>query len=239
MSEIRWQIYADPAKTAAAAADYIADSAARRLEQAPFFSLALSGGSTPKLMLAALRELDVNWSRVLVFQVDERVAPAADPARNLHLVHDALVATGVLPSENFLPMPVETVADSPDRAVQDYTTTLVESVGNPPVFDLIHLGLGDDGHTASLIPDRGEIERTDAEVMLTEPYQGLPRMTVSLPLINRAAQRLWLVTGAGKAAALAQLQAGDATIPAGRVCVPNSVVIADEAAAATVRELIA
>ncbi|MEM7465696.1 MAG: 6-phosphogluconolactonase [Pseudomonadota bacterium] len=232
MSSARLQVCLDPAATAAAAASYIATAITERLRVAANFSVALSGGTTPKLMLARLTDESLEWDRLQVFQVDERVAPAGDPARNLNLIKDAVVTPGFLPVENLHPMPVEAISAHSDAAADRYAQSLCQRLNTPPILDLVHLGLGDDGHTASLIPGRPEIDREDCDVLLTDLYQGHRRMTLSLPILNRARHRVWLVTGANKAAMLARLYAGDQSIPAGRLSSAKTVIFADTAAAA-------
>jgi len=125
-------------------------------------------------------------------------------------------------------MPVET-ADL-DQAAARYAQILVAVAGSPPVIDLVHLGLGADGHTASLVPGDPVLDVTDADVALTRPYQGRRRMTLTYPVLNRARRVLWLITGADKAAMLGRLRRGDPTIPAGRVRQDDAVVLADRAA---------
>ena len=127
-------------------------------------------------------------------------------------------------------MPVES-ADL-DEAAARYAQTLVDVAGSPPVLDLVHLGLGSDGHTASLVPGDPVLDVTDADVALTGVYQGRRRMTLTYPVLNRARRVLWLITGEDKAAMLVRLRRGDPAIPAGRVRQDHAVVLADRAAAA-------
>jgi 6-phosphogluconolactonase len=126
-------------------------------------------------------------------------------------------------------MPVE----SPDLevAAARYAATLREIAGSPPVLDLVHLGLGPDGHTASLVPGDPVLDVTSADVTLTRIYQGRRRMTLTYPIINRSRQILWLVTGSEKVEMLGRLRKGDTSIPAGRVRQDQAVVFADKAAA--------
>jgi 6-phosphogluconolactonase len=127
-------------------------------------------------------------------------------------------------------MPVE----SPDleAAAAQYALTLREIAGSPPVLDLAHLGLGPDGHTASLVPGDPVLDVTDADVAVTgRAYQGRRRMTLTYPMLNRSRRILWLVTGSEKVDMLARLRAGDRSIPAGRVSQDRALVLADRAAA--------
>jgi 6-phosphogluconolactonase len=132
-------------------------------------------------------------------------------------------------------MPVE-MADL-DEAVMRYAQSLVELAGLPPVLDLVHLGLGSDGHTASLVPGDPVLDVTDADVALTGVYQGRRRMTLTYPVLNRARTVLWLITGEEKADMLVRLDRGDPTIPAGRIRQDHAIVLADTAAAQGLREL--
>ncbi len=178
----------------------------------------MSGGHTPWAMFTELAGEDVPWASVVIYQVDERVAPADDPDRNLHHLREAL---GTAPAQ-VRPMGVE----DPDleAAADAYAAAL------PGQFDLIHLGLGPDGHTASLVPGDPVLSVTDRLVGLTQPYQDRIRMTLTYPGLARARQILWLITGEDKKTPLAQLLAGDTSIPAGRVEAASSLVLADQAA---------
>jgi 6-phosphogluconolactonase len=126
-------------------------------------------------------------------------------------------------------MPVE--AADLDRAVEQYARTLRDVAGDPAVLDLVHLGLGPDGHTASLVPGDPVLDIADADVATSGPYQGRRRMTLTFPLINRSRRILWLVTGSEKAAMLVRLRDGDRAIPASRVRRDRALVLADRVAA--------
>jgi 6-phosphogluconolactonase len=210
---------ADPGAVAQAGAAFVAERARAAVADRGIFNFAVSGGHTPWAMFAALAAETVPWDAVVVYQVDERVAPPGDPSRNLTHLTEAL---GSAPAE-VLPMPVND-ADL-TAAAAAYATDL------PEQFDLVHLGLGPDGHTASLVPGDPVLSVTDRLVAVTEPYQGHSRMTLTYPALARARQILWLVTGPDKKEALAALLAGDTAIPAGRVEAAASLVLADEAAA--------
>ena len=223
------RVIADAESVAKAAALFIADEARVAIAERHRFVIAVSGGHTPWLMLRALAREVVPWDGVHVVQVDERVAPAGDPDRNLTHLRESLTPNAPLRPEHIHAMPVE----SPDlhAAAAQYGLTLQELAGLPPVLDLIHLGLGADGHTASLVPGDPVLGIDNADVALTGLYQGRRRMTLTYPILNRARRILWLVTGAEKAEALRRLSAGDASIPAGRVRQDTALVLADGAAA--------
>lgn len=199
------------------------------------FVVAVSGGTTPWQMLRALANEDVPWDAVHVVQVDERVAPAGDPARNLTHLHASLLAHAPLRAEQIHAMPVED-ADLTAAAAR-YARTLEELAGAPPVLSLVHLGLGPDGHTASLVPGDPVVNVNAADVAVTGIYQGHRRMTLTYPAINRARRILWLITGAEKAAMLPRLRDGDPAVPGGRVNREHAVVIADRGAAAELRSV--
>jgi len=194
------------------------------------FVVAFSGGRTPWTMLRALANEKMPWPGVHVVQVDERVAPAGDPDRNLTHLRDSLLAHCPLRPEQVHAMPVES-ADLEAASLQ-YAQTLRELAGDPVVLDLVHLGLGPDGHTASLVPGDPALDIVDADVALSGPYQGRRRMTLTYPVLNRSRRIVWLVTGQDKAQMLARLSAGDDSIPAGRVRRDWALVLADRAAAA-------
>ena len=228
------QVCSNDFEAARRAAVMIADEARAAQRARGRFVLAVSGGRTPWLMLRALCEQDVPWDAVRLVQVDERVAPDGDPQRNLTHIRDSLIAHAPLHPSQVYPMPVE----SPDleAGARAYAQTLRELAGSPPVLDLCHLGLGPDGHTASLVPGDPVLEVSGADVALTGgTYQGRRRMTLTYPVLNRARRLLWLVTGAEKASPLARLLAADPSIPAGRVAQDHALLVADRAAAASCR----
>lgn len=195
------------------------------------FVLAVSGGRTPWQMLRALGCEELPWACVHVVQVDERVAPKGHPDRNLAHLLENLLEHAPLPREQVHPMPVES-ADL-ETATNAYARTLgaVAGAGGLPVLDVVHLGLGSDGHTASLVPGDPVLNVSDADVAVTGVYQGRRRMTLTFPMLNRSRRILWLVTGPEKAGMLRRLCDGDASIPAGRICRDNALVLADPEAA--------
>jgi 6-phosphogluconolactonase len=209
---------ADPAAVARAGATLVAEDARVAVGARGTFHFAVSGGHTPWAMFAELAREDVPWESTVIYQVDERVAPADDPDRNLHHLKEAL---GDAPAQ-VRPMGVND--PDLDAAAAAYAASL------PEHFDLVHLGLGPDGHTASLVPGDPVLSVTDRLVGLTQPYQGRVRMTLTYPALARARRILWLITGADKKEPLQKLLAGDTSIPAGRVEAESSVVLADQAA---------
>jgi 6-phosphogluconolactonase len=213
------EILPDPEAVARAGAAFVAAQARAAVASRAAFACAVSGGSTPWLMFSYLRFEEMPWPGVTIYQVDERVAPEGDPDRNLVSLRDAL---GDVPAR-IVPMPVE--APDLEAAAARYAAAL------PDRFDLVHLGLGDDGHTASLVPGDPVLEVSDRDVALTGEYRGRRRMTLTYPGLTRADQLLWLVTGADKAEPLASLRAGDRSIPASGVEARASLVLADRPAA--------
>jgi len=195
------------------------------------FVMALSGGTTPWPMYDKLATLPVDWRRVHVVQTDERIAAATDPERSLTQLREHLLGRVPLPPGQVHPMPVE--IEPPEEGAARYAERLAELAGSPPVLDVVHLGLGSDGHTASLVPGDAALEILDRDVAATGTYRGRRRMTLTLPVINRSRAVLWLVTGESKAEALERLLRGDASIPGARIARERAVVIADRAAAGT------
>jgi len=214
-------VLADADALARRAAELVAERARAAVRRDGRFTFAVSGGRTPWAMLALLADEGMPWPETAIYQVDERVAPAGDPDRNLTRLLASLPAgTGVTVRE----MPVE--RDDLEAAAREYERVL------PPAFDLVHLGLGPDGHTASLLPDDPVLDVRDRAVAVTRPYQGRRRMTLTYPALERAREILWLVSGADKADALRRLRSSDRSTPAGRVPSQNALVLADAAAAA-------
>ena len=216
--EHKLQVVPDANALSAMAASYVVSLAKAAVVDRGRFTFAVSGGHTPWAMFAALRAEYMPWAHVELFQVDERIAPDGAPDRNLtHL----LESIGDVPALVH-PMPVND--PDLDAATAAYAMVL------PQRFDLVHLGLGPDGHTASLVPDDPVLDVTGDLVAVTRPYQDHRRMTLTYPALARAGQLLWLVTGPDKRDALAKLLAGDESIPAGRVKAGRSLIMADESA---------
>ena len=223
------EILPDADAVARKAAELIAAEARSAVAERGRFVMAVSGGHTPWQMLRVLANEKVPWESVHVVQVDERVAPAGDPDRNLTHLRESLLDHAPLRPEQIHAMPVE--APDLEAAAKRYAITLQEIAGSVPVLDLAHLGLGPDGHTASLVPGDPVLNVTDADVALTGVYQGRRRMTLTYPMLNRSRRILWLVTGSDKVDALARLRDGDPSIPAGRIQQDQAMVLADRAAA--------
>jgi 6-phosphogluconolactonase len=223
------KIFADADSVAGEAAAIIAADAQAAIAERGRFIMAVSGGHTPWVMLRDLAKDEVPWDNVHLVQVDERVAPAGHADRNLTHLHESLLEHAPLPPDQVYAMPVEST--DLEAAAKQYATTLAKIAGSPPVLDLVHLGLGPDGHTASLVPDDHVLQVNDADVAVTGIYQGRRRLTLTYPTLNRARRILWLVTGADKAGMLVRLLEADQSIPAGRVNQEKALVLADRAAA--------
>ncbi len=223
------EVFADPDRVAREAAHIIAAEARGAVAARGRFVAAFSGGQTPWLMLRALADEDVPWDKVHIVQVDERVAAAGDRDRNLTHLRESLLDYAPVPPDHVHAMPVE----EPDlnAAAAQYALTLESVAGSPPVLDLVHLGLGPDGHTASLVPGDPVLEIANADVAMTGAYQGHPRMTLTYPILNRSRRILWIVTGGEKAGMLVRLRNGDRSIPAGRLRQDAALILADRAAA--------
>jgi len=215
------EVLSDAPGVAQRGADEVAAAASVAIAARGRFTFAVSGGHTPWAMFRALAHEDLAWEAFGIWQVDERVAPDGDPDRNLTSLVQALPEAVELH-----PMPV--TEDDLDAAAKRYAASL------PEAFDLVHLGMGDDGHTASLVPGDPVVEVADRDVALTLEYRGRRRMTLTYPALGRSRRVLWLITGEDKAPMVPRLLAGDPSIPAGRVSTPEQLVVADRAAAAEV-----
>jgi len=211
------------------AASIIAEEARKTAAERGRFIFAVSGGKTPWKMLRALADEDVPWKEMHILQVDERLAPAGHPDRNMTYLLESLIGYAPVLPEMIYAMQVE--QEDTESATAGYAQTIREIAGSPAIIDLIHLGLGTDGHTASLLPGDPVLEVTNRDVALTGIYQGRPRLTLTYPIINRARKILWLVTGSEKGQMLQRLLDGDLSIPAGRISQENAIVLADNDAA--------
>lgn len=223
------EVHADAESVAHRAAALIAEEARKAAAGRGRFVMAVSGGRTPWMMMRLLAAQDVPWREIQIAQVDERVAPEGHPDRNLTHLQESLLEHAPLAPNQIHAMPVN--AADLNTGAAEYAATLREIAGTPPVLDLVHLGLGPDGHTASLVPGDPVLDVMDADVAASGVYQGRRRMTLTYPVINRARNILWVVTGSEKLEMLARLQNGDQSIPAGRVDQANALVLADRAAA--------
>ncbi len=213
------EVLPDARAVAQRGAEIVGSAAAAAIAERGQFTFAVSGGRTPWAMFADLAG-KMPWEKVTIFQVDERIAPDGDPDRNLMQLKRSLPPGG---AADVRAMPVW--SEDLEAAAAMYAGAL------PGQLDLVHLGLGPDGHTASLVPGDPVLDVSDRDVAVTGVYQGRRRMTLTYPVLNRARQILWLVTGEDKVDALARLRAGDPSIPAGRVSTAHAVVVADAAAA--------
>jgi len=226
---MRIEILGNDDLVAQKAASLIAEEARSAVALRGFFTLAVSGGKTPWKMLRMLTDEDIPWKAIHIFQVDERLAPEGHPDRNLtHLLESMNKVKGIL-AGRIHAMPVE--EQDIDAAAAGYSVTISEIAGRPSIIDLVHLGLGPDGHTASLIPGDPVLEVTDKDVAPVGIYQGRRRLTLTYPLINRARKILWLVTGSEKGEMLQCLLQEDQSIPAGHISGENALVLADREAA--------
>lgn len=226
------EVLPDREALAERAAEVIAEAAVRAIAERGQFVFAVSGGSTPRRLLEILRERDdIEWNRTHLFQVDERVAPEGDADRNATMLTEALL-TPEFAAEHQLAgvwlMPVHT--NDLEEAAAEYAATMDHVTGSPVVFDLIQLGLGDDGHTASLIPGDPILEVDDRDVAITQNYKGRVRMSFTWPVLDRAKEQLWVVAGEGKREALVRYLANDSTIPATLPTQARATVLVDAAA---------
>jgi 6-phosphogluconolactonase len=221
------EVLADAEAVARRAASVIAEAARATVRERGQFVVAVSGGATPWRMLRRLADEDLPWGRIHLFQVDERAAPEGHPDRNLAHLRESLLEHLPIALASFDPMPV----DDPDleSAASSYARTLRSVAGEPPVLDLVRLGLGSDGHTASLVAGDAALAAI-TDVAATGPYLGRRRLTLTFPALDRARRSVWVVTGAGKRAALARLLLGDAAIPARRIRQDRALLIADREA---------
>jgi 6-phosphogluconolactonase len=226
---MNFEIHSDSETVAQRAAAVIAAEAREAVAARGRFIMAVSGGRTPWMMMRALASQEVPWRELQIVQVDERVAPDGHPDRNLTHLQESLLEHAPLAPDQIHAMPV----DAPDlnAGAAEYAATLREIAGTPPVLDLVHLGLGPDGHTASLVPGDPVLDVTEADVAVTGVYQMRRRMTLTFPILNRARRILWVVTGSEKLEMLSRLRDGDRSIPAGRVNPDRALVLADRAAA--------
>lgn len=225
--EIR--ILEDSEVAAREAARCIAETLRKAVAARGTATAALSGGRTPAPMLERLAEEPLPWSKLHLFQTDERIVARDDPASNARAIRLLLTDRVALAPEQVHWMPVD--AADPEAACRSYQTTLRAVAGSPPALDLVHLGLGEDGHTASLFPGDAAGERTDQDAVITAAHGGWRRMTLTAPVLESARRLLWLVSGPGKRSAFAALVRADASVPAGRLRQDRALLVADRSAA--------
>jgi 6-phosphogluconolactonase len=226
---MKLEVFDDADSVARAAAATIAADARAAIAARGRFALAVSGGHTPWIMLRALAGEDIPWAGMYICQIDERVAPDGHLDRNLTHLRESLLQHAPLRPEQIHAMPVEST--NLEAAATQYSLALWKLAGSPPVLDLVHLGLGADGHAASLVPGDAVLDVTDEDVASTGVYQGRRRMTLTYPMLNRARRVLWVVTGSEKVEMLRRLRDGDVSISAGRVRREHALLLADHAAA--------
>ena len=225
---MKTEIFPQAEQVAARAAAYLEQEIRDALTYQKSFSLAISGGRTPWEMLKILSKVDLPWQRINLFQVDERVAPDGHPDRNLTQLFQAIAGTAMVTQLRIFPMPV--TAEDLDASAQEYTDVLNE-VTEGKGLDILHLGLGSDGHTASLVPGDGVLEIKNRLVACTQnSYQGRIRMTLTYPLLNAAKQILWIVTGSEKKEMVQRMLQQEPSIPAGRIQQENALLLVDQAA---------
>lgn len=226
---MRIEVLDNADRVAQKAASIIAEEARKAVALRGRFIIAVSGGKTPWKMLRALADEDVPWDGMHILQVDERLAPEGHPDRNLTHLRKSLLGHAPLLPGRIHAMQVE--EKNPEAAATDYAQIIEEIAGSPAVIDLVHLGLGPDGHTASLIPGDPALDVTDRDVASTGIYQGRQRLTLTFPVINRARKILWLITGSEKNKMLQRLLEGDCSIPAGCISQEHAMILADKDAA--------
>ncbi len=210
----------EPERWAERAADLTAAELNSALRDRPRATLAVSGGRSPKAYFRELSTRNVAWDRITILQVDERVVPEGSDDRNLT---DQIASFGDLDA-HWLPLPVSASEDP--KALKAFVEDLRGDAGNPPVIDVIHLGLGDDGHTASLVPGDPVLEERHHVIARTQLYNGTHRLTLTEPVLSRAGLILWLVSGANKAKPVQQLLANDPSIPGSLVKAERQILVA-------------
>ncbi len=178
-------------------------------------SIALSGGSTPQPLYAALALADLPWDRIQIFWGDERYVPASNPDSNYGMTRRVWLDLVPIPAANVHPMPTD--LSQPQLAAAEYDRQITAHFGlesgSIPVFDIVLLGMGDDGHTASLFPHTTALSVVDRLVTVGDK-DGQPRLTFTFPLINQARSTIFLVSGASKQTALTAVFASTGDITA-------------------------
>jgi 6-phosphogluconolactonase len=211
------EVLSDPGAAGRRAAALIAEAVRQATSDGGRFAWAISGGGSPAPMFRRMGELQLPWQLIDTWQVDERIASMADPERNRSQQERSLPPEA---REGIRWMPVGD--EDLQAAAVRYAATL------PDRFDIVHLGLGVDGHTASLVPGDSVLDVRDGDVALTGPYEGRRRMTLTYPALSRAGRVIWLVVGHGKREALRRLIRRDRSIPAAGVSVRDQIVVTDQ-----------
>jgi 6-phosphogluconolactonase len=211
-------IYPTPAAMAEACASAIAERAISSVESRGIFNLALAGGSTPRGVYEHLAKLALDWSKVHLFWSDERCVPPNNEASNYKMAKQSLIDQIVIPDANIHRMRGEL---DPAEAAVAYRAELNAHFGESgvPRFDLVLLGLGEDGHTASLFPGTEAVKRGDELVVENYvPLNDAWRLTFTFTLINNAREVFFLVTGEAKAAvAKGIIEVSNSRLPASAV----------------------
>lgn len=218
---VEQMVFADGKEMAAHVARWMADRIAASNER---FRIALSGGNTPRALYAALASDDyfglIDWDRIVLFWGDERFVPASNSESNFRMVHEVLLSHVPIPAQNIKPIPTD---GSPEDAAKRYEAELKQDYGSDaldpadPLFDLVLLGLGDDGHLCSLFPGSPVLEERSHWVSAVTGSRPEPRITLTYPAIESCRAAAFLVTGADKAQALARVRSGDMALPASRL----------------------
>jgi 6-phosphogluconolactonase len=223
LSAHQLEVFDTPADVLSRGAELMAEAAKAAVTERGRAEFAVSGGSDPWPMFSQFEDLFGDWDKAALFQVDERVAPPGSDERNLtHLIESLSIGA----QGSIKPMPVND--DDLDAGAERYAGQLPDEP-----LDFAHLGMGPDGHTASLVPGDPVLEVTDRRVAVTSgEYQGVRRMTLTYPEINRIRKLIWVITGESKVDALKKLIAQDPSTPSGAVRPEGeSVILADRAAA--------
>ncbi len=223
---VRWQWFGSEQEVRRAARAAIAASAANAIAHRGAFHLVLAGGTTPRAVYQSLGDLATDWAAWHIYFGDERVLPAGHPDRNSQMAHEAWLARISIPPRQIHAMPTE-------RGLEAARAAYAQTLANVDEFDLVLLGLGEDGHTASLFPGHDLGTASDApDVLMVQDAPKPPpqRLSLSANRLSRARQVLFLVTGSGKQDAVARWKSGEA-IPAAAIHCTHGVDVLLDAAA--------
>jgi len=205
------QIYPNPEALSETAARLFGDAARKAVDKWGRFTVALSGGSSPErtyeLLASDPLKSSVPWQKTWVFWGDERFVPADDPENNARMAREILLDHVPIPSEQIFPIPTD---GEPASAVKRYSKDLTSVFGEQPKFDLILLGLGENGHTASLFPGTDVLDEQDRLVdSIFVREQDQYRITLTVPVINNARKVAFLAFGRNKAEVVHQILDGE------------------------------